>query len=59
MPPRRYHVTKNVFENVSREVPQEPINPLDVQVSNDEFRAAIHALSYVMMAQEIERICLP
>ena len=45
-------MTKYVFENVSREVPQVPNNPLGVQVSNDEFRDAIHALSYVMMAQE-------
>ena len=59
MPPRRYHVTKNVFVNVSREVPQEPINPLDVQVSNDEFRAAIHVLSYAMMAQKNRKVMSP
>ena len=36
-----------------------PNNPLGVQVSNDEFRDAIHALSYVMMAQENRKVMSP
>ena len=36
-----------------------PINPLAVQVSNNEFRSTIHALSYVMMAQENRKVMSP
>ena len=52
-------MTKNVFVNVSREVPQVPINLLAVQVSNDKFRDTIHVLSYVMMAQKNRKVMSP